>query len=412
MDTAMKIIVYSIILQGVWCKGFNISLPEKIEALNGCSVIIKCAFEIEEKYDQDLSETATGVWHKNDTSLTEHVVFNSSSNNHSIKATITGKLKAKDCTTVFYNVDSSHIGKYFFRLEGNGGLKWTYTKTSVSVDVINSPHNPTVKLYVDEKEVQSQQEVLEGSSVCLSCSAETLCSSPPATLTWSSTSRLPFSLQEKQNQNKLISHLKFTATPLQHTATFTCTVTYQLQDNNKTAHSNLTLHVTYAPKISISSSCNRTDVTVCLCEVDGNPSPKLVWHLSGRPVTNSTIMSISEERLSSTVLRSFITLHHSLTHTSTVQCVTTNTHGNDKQLFQWLLYAQDRGINILSVLIGAAVGVLVVMVGLTHQSLLIAVKMAITGQLFLSVNLDNTVGDGGRQQRNVLFNFLVDVILT
>ncbi|XP_051976455.1 Schwann cell myelin protein-like [Xyrauchen texanus] len=341
MDTAMKIILFSIILQGVWCKWFNISLPEKIEALNGCSVIIKCAFEIEEKYDQDLSETATGVWHKNDTSLTEHVVFNSSSNNHSIKATITGKLKAKDCTTVFYNVDSSHIGKYFFRLEGNGGLKWTYTKTSVSVDVINSPHNPTVKLYVDEKEVQSQQEVLEGSSVCLSCSAETLCSSPPATLTWSSSSRLPFSLQEKQNQNKLISHLNFTATPLQHTATFTCTVTYQLQDNNKSAHSNLTLHVTYAPKISISSSCNRTDVTVCLCEVDGNPSPKLEWHLSGRPVTNSTIMSISEERLSSTVLRSFITLHHSLTHTSTVQCVTTNTHGNDKHLFQWLLYAQE-----------------------------------------------------------------------
>ncbi|XP_051976558.1 sialic acid-binding Ig-like lectin 14 [Xyrauchen texanus] len=327
------------LLTGVWCGKFNISLPEKIEALSGSCVLIECAFEIEERFHQNLTESAAGIWFKDNS---KNPVFNSRnpSEKH-FRGKLTGKIEEKNCTTIFYDVSSNHDGKYYFRIEGNGGLKYTYHKPDVTINVIDSPHNPTVKLYVDEKEVQSQQEVLEGSSVCLSCSAETLCSSPPATLTWSSTSRHPFSLQEKQNQNKLISHLNFTATPLQHTVTFTCTVTYQLQDNNKTAHSNLTLHVTYAPKISLSSSCNRTDVTVCLCEVDGNPSPKLEWHLSGRPVTNSTIMSISEERLSSTVLRSFITLHHSLTHTSTVQCVTTNTHGNDKQLFQWLLYAQE-----------------------------------------------------------------------
>ncbi|KAL0151562.1 hypothetical protein M9458_053144, partial [Cirrhinus mrigala] len=57
-----------------------------------------------------------------------------------------------------------------------------------------------------------------------------------------------------------------------------------------------------------------TDVTVCFCEVDGNPSPELEWHLSGRPVTNSSNTFISEERLSSTGLRSSITLHHNNTH--------------------------------------------------------------------------------------------------
>ncbi|XP_051546827.1 sialic acid-binding Ig-like lectin 14 [Myxocyprinus asiaticus] len=355
---------------GVWCREFSISLPEKIEALNGCSVIIKCTFEINNTLDKDLTESATGVWYK-DGHGKKKIAFNSSIANPNpiIRGNISGKLHEKDCTTIFYDVSSNHNGKYYFRIEGNGGLKYTYKTASVAINVIDSPHNPTVKLYVDQKEVQSQQ-VLEGSSVSLSCSAETLCSSPPATLTWSSTPRLPFSLEEQQSQTELISHLNFTATHLQHTITFTCTVTYQLQNDNKTAHSNLTLHVTYAPKISLSSSCNRTDVTdVCLCEVDGNPSPKLEWHLSGRPVTNSTNSSISEERLSSTVLRSFITLHHSLTHTSTVQCVTTNTHGTATQLFQWLFYAQEStGINNLSVLIGAAVGVLVVMIwcGITH----------------------------------------------
>ncbi len=68
-----------------------------------------------------------------------------------------------------------------------------------------------------------------------------------------------------------------------------------------------------------------------------NPSPELEWHLSGRPVTNSSNMFISEERLSRTGLRSFIILHQSLTHTSTLQCVSRNIHGTDEQLFVLVL---------------------------------------------------------------------------
>ncbi|KAL0195919.1 hypothetical protein M9458_009491, partial [Cirrhinus mrigala] len=95
-----------------------------------------------------------------------------------------------------------------------------------------SPSKPTVQLYVEQKEVQDQEEVLEGSS--------TLCSSPPPTLTWSSTPRIPFS--ESSRLQELISDLNFTATHRQHGVTFTCTITYQLQDENKTAQNNITLH--------------------------------------------------------------------------------------------------------------------------------------------------------------------------
>ncbi|RXN37699.1 myelin-associated glyco -like protein [Labeo rohita] len=91
-----------------------------------------------------------------------------------------------------------------------------------------------------------------------------------------------------------------------------------------------------APKIFPSSSCTRTDVPVCFCEADGNPSPELEWHLSGRPVTNSSDTFISEERLSSTDLRSSITLHQSLTNKSTLQCVSKNTHGTASQLLHLL----------------------------------------------------------------------------
>ncbi|KAL0195926.1 hypothetical protein M9458_009498, partial [Cirrhinus mrigala] len=95
------------------------------------------------------------------------------------------------------------------------------------------------QLYVTQKEVLDQEEVLEGSST--RCSAETLCSSPPPTLTWSSTPRIP--LSESSRLQELISDLNFTATHRQHGVTFTCTITYQLQDRNKTAQNNITLHV-------------------------------------------------------------------------------------------------------------------------------------------------------------------------
>ncbi|XP_073693886.1 sialic acid-binding Ig-like lectin 14 [Garra rufa] len=359
MDTVEKIFFFCFLLQGVCCRHFCISLPKKIEALSGSCVIINCRFEINETNNKDLTERYIGVWFKDGTDLKNNLVFNSStSSQHSfIRGNITGKLKEKDCTTVFYDLRSNHSGKYYFRFEGEGRLKWTYATNNVSIHVIESPPKPTVQLYVEQKELQDQ-EVLEGSSVSLRCSAETLCSSPPPTLTWSSTPRIPLSESSRLQELILISDLNFTATHRQPRVTFTCTITYQLQDKTKTAQNSITLHVQYASKISNSSSCSRTNVTVCFCEADGNPSPELEWHLSGRPVTNSSNTFISEERLSSTGLRSSITLHQSLTNTSTLQCISNNTHGTARKQLQLPL---SRGLKIFSVLIEVAVGALVVM---------------------------------------------------
>ncbi|XP_067284557.1 sialic acid-binding Ig-like lectin 7 [Pseudorasbora parva] len=354
MNKAEKILLFSFLLQGVSCRNFNISLPERIEALSGSCVIIKCTFEIEEKYDTYLIESAaTGIWRKDGVS-TNNQVFNSRDPNSRFKGEITGTLHEKNCTTIFYDVSSDHSGKYYFRIESDG-LKYKYESSPSTINVIESPPKPTVKLI-------EEQEVMEESSVSLRCSAESLCSSPPPTLTWSSTPRIPLS---EIRQQELISDLNFTATHRHHRVTFTCTITYQLQDKNKTAQDNITLHVQYAPKISPSSSCIGEDVTVCFCEVDGNPSPELEWRLSGRPVTNSSNTFISEERLNSTGLRSSITLHQSLTHTSTLECVGNNTHGNARKLLQLPLSVNREFqfyMNLSSVMIGVAVGaVLVIM---------------------------------------------------
>lgn len=86
-----------------------------------------------------------------------------------------------------------------------------------------------------------------------------------------------------------------------------------------------------APKISNLSSCTHGDVIVYSCEAHGNPCPKLEWHLSGHSISNSTYTFISEEQLSSTYMRSIITLQPSLT--DTLQCVGTNGHGTASQRF-------------------------------------------------------------------------------
>ncbi|XP_073727821.1 myelin-associated glycoprotein [Misgurnus anguillicaudatus] len=326
-------------MPSVWCRDWSISLPEKIEALNGSCVTINCTFDINNTYDKDLTDSAAGVWLKDGSDLSKNAkMFYSNRTNLYFEGKIIGKLKSKNCTTIFYNVTSNYSGQFFFRIEGNGGLKYTYTQKSVSINVIASPPKPTVQMFKDQMEVKLREKVLEGSSMCLRCSAKTLCSSSPPTLTWSSTDRLHLNensrLQlDQPNQTEIISDLNFTATHLLHGVTFICTITYQLQQRITTAQNYITLSVQYAAKISF-FSCNRTDV--CLCEAHGNPSPKVEWHLSGRLVSNFTNTFISEERLSSTDLRSFISLHQSLTHTDTLQCVTINTHGNASQQIQLL----------------------------------------------------------------------------
>ncbi|KAL1275909.1 hypothetical protein QQF64_035532 [Cirrhinus molitorella] len=424
MSVAEKICIFVLLLRGVYCGEFSISLPEKIEALSGSCVIINCTFETNQLFGKALTEgSATVLWLKDGSDINKHQVFNSRDPKPNyFEGEMTGKLHEKNCTTVFYNVSSNYNGKYYFRIMTSEGKKYTY-HVNFSINVIESPHKPTVQLSAEQKEVQDQEEVLEGSSVSLRCSAETLCSSPPPALTWSSTPRIPLSESSRLQELILISELNFTATHHQHGVTFTCTITYQLQDENKTAQNNITLHVQYspkntsvsvspvgsvlkgssvtltcssdanpavlnytwsreiegqlkqmqtgdtltfnrtdlkhrgwyhctaqnqhgsqnssvmldiqyAPKISSSSSCTRTDVTVCFCEADGNPCPELEWHLSGRPVINSSNTFISEERLSSTGLRSSITLHQSLTNTSTLQCISKNTHGTARKLLQ------------------------------------------------------------------------------
>ncbi|KAK3517433.1 hypothetical protein QTP70_010677 [Hemibagrus guttatus] len=267
------------ILHTVLCREFSISLPESVEALRGLCVLIPCSFQIKEQYDADLQKDPTGIWLKDGTDVNRNKVFNSKvPTENKIEGEIIGDLLMKNCTTIFYNIRERDRGDYYFRIETTGLLKYTYRPSSVSLRVQDSPISPSITLYKeDQGEVEDQNEVVEGTSVSLICSAPAApCLLKPPTFTWNF---LPEERRQEQNHNTSFSssQLNFTATHLHHGLTFTCTTTYQLQNQNKSAQSSHTLHVLYGPRnTSVSASPSASVLlgsSVSLsCSSDANPA--------------------------------------------------------------------------------------------------------------------------------------------
>ncbi len=108
---------------GVFC-GFSINLPQTVEALQGSCFFIPCTFDIDQQYNDSLTDTAKRMWYKGET-----LVFDSSKPDTGLfKGEIFGTATQKNCSTRFDNVTQNHNGSYYFRLEGNGGLKYSYIK--------------------------------------------------------------------------------------------------------------------------------------------------------------------------------------------------------------------------------------------------------------------------------------------
>ncbi|XP_053097831.1 myelin-associated glycoprotein isoform X2 [Pangasianodon hypophthalmus] len=277
MNAPEKLIIIFCLFQGVLCREFSISLPQSVEALRGLCVLIPCRFEIEKQYDADLKTALTGIWFKDDPFINK--VFNSKvTKENKIEGKIIGDLRMKNCTTIFYNISERDSGRYYFRIETSGRLKHTYSSSSVDIRVRDSPISPSITLYKeDQGKVEDQNEVVEGTSVSLICSAPAPpCLLKPTTFTWNF---LPEERRQEQKRNTSFSssQLNFNSTHLHHGVNFTCTATYQLQNKNKSAQSSFTLHVLYAPRNTTVSASPSASVllgsSVSLsCSSDANPA--------------------------------------------------------------------------------------------------------------------------------------------
>ncbi|KAJ8287559.1 hypothetical protein COCON_G00002180 [Conger conger] len=302
MTEVERFILIGCLLQGALGRDFAVMLPQSIEVLSGSCVLIPCRFEIPPEMINDLVAPAKGIWRKSHTG--GRVVFDSSiaPGNNEIEGTLLGQLLRKNCTTILDRFPSSYRDHYFYRFENP---KFLYTfATAIHINAQDSPPKP--------KLTPEKVEVMEGTSVSLSCSAAAPCPKLPPNLTW--TPRLSDSVDQLQenedNTTSVSSDLTFTASHLHHGQKITCRALYTLQQGgNQTSEASLILTVLYMPQISGSGSCSRTAAEIsCSCESRGNPSPSMEWHVSGLRVTNSTDRVIREEQLGNTGLRSSLTM--------------------------------------------------------------------------------------------------------
>ncbi|XP_073694110.1 B-cell receptor CD22-like [Garra rufa] len=210
-----------------------------------------------------ISDTsAKRMWYKDGRSSVK--VFDSSSPNTGLfKGQIFGSATQKNCTTRFDNVNQSHDGSYFFRVEANG-----------------SPPKPAVSVFKDQQEVKEMMEVMEGSSVSLRCSTKIFCLSHPPSLTWSSSLNENITGRQYQSQTELISDLNFTVSHRHHGVTFTCSATHQLQEPFTTQRSRV-LRVQYAPKrtsLSVAGLVLEGRSVTLSCSSDANPAVNYTWY--------------------------------------------------------------------------------------------------------------------------------------
>uniref|UniRef100_A0A671RUI9 Si:ch73-177h5.2 n=1 Tax=Sinocyclocheilus anshuiensis TaxID=1608454 RepID=A0A671RUI9_9TELE len=287
-------------------------ISSKVEALNGSCVFIPCTFDINQQLENYLTDSAKRMWFKDGRST---AVFDSSRpNNGLLKGEIFGTATEKNCTTRFDNVDQSHDGSYYFRLEANGVLKYNYkepTYSQVQITVLGSPPKPTLSIFPD------QQETTEGSSVSLRCSTKIFCPSRPPSLTWSSSLIESVTGQQYQSQTELISDLNFTVSHRHHRVTFNCTATHQLQQPSTTLnYINL-----YAPKNTSlsafpSSSVMEGNPVTLICSSDANPAVNYTWYRD------------TERPLNPVQTGSNLTIKNTdPTHSGRYYCTAENKHG-------------------------------------------------------------------------------------
>ncbi|KAJ8245242.1 hypothetical protein COCON_G00235500, partial [Conger conger] len=241
----------------------------------GSCVLIPCRFETPSDFEKYLPRT-TVQWRseKDDT-----VMFDSKSQSKSLlQGTFTGDLQRKDCTTLLENLPKRAHDKYHLRLEEP--IKWSYKETFLELNVTDSPPKP--------KLTPEKVEVMEGTSVSLSCSAAAPCPKLPPNLTW--TPKLSDSvdqLQEDKDKTKSVSSvLTFTASHLHHRQKITCRALYTLQQggNQKTSEARLTLKVRYPPKntsVSVSPSgsvLEGSSVTLTCSSKASPPVQNYTWY--------------------------------------------------------------------------------------------------------------------------------------
>ncbi|XP_014914560.1 sialic acid-binding Ig-like lectin 10 [Poecilia latipinna] len=254
---------------------FNITAPNNIEALSGSCLEIPCSFIANHsEFNKEIS--IYGIWMKGTLDFDSNpndVIFNSSKSVNTYPLELTGNLSENNCTTLFSDLNSRYTDMYFFRIE-NGPFRATSCAHPLTITVKDSPWSPSINVPSDLKEHQS---------VTVTCSAFTPCPHSPPQLTWNLQ-------QDSLRQTEKNTDGTFT-TKIQENITLSdthdgynirCSARYPVIGGNKTAETEVTLSVSYAPRntsasISPSGLVSAGSWVELSCSSRAKPPPRFTW---------------------------------------------------------------------------------------------------------------------------------------
>ncbi|XP_051537774.1 B-cell receptor CD22-like isoform X2 [Myxocyprinus asiaticus] len=272
---------------------FDAILPRSITALSGSCVEIPCTFNVSDFEDRlKTADITFGCWIKEtdhfDLTKPDNIVFNGSQNiirgfSH---IEMLGNVSQRECTTVFYDIMKNHSDIYYFRLqmEPNKVFRATF---------VNSPINISVSDVPMPLELTPLQEVMEETTVSVSCSAEAPCPKQPPKLSWSNIPKsaiITTQLQEKPDKTQSVfSQITFKPSYMDHRKNISCTVTYPRNTSNDiTVETTMMLRVLFPPKethiITEPSATVSVGTNVTLtCKSKASPSNDMnyTWYKRG-----------------------------------------------------------------------------------------------------------------------------------
>ncbi|XP_041811539.1 myelin-associated glycoprotein isoform X2 [Chelmon rostratus] len=255
------------LMQGVFCKTWDLTLPRTIVAISGSCVTIPCHFEVPNSEERNvLNCTNKGVWKKG--SISGPSVFTA----RTIKGNVIGDLTKKNCTTAFHSFLEDHSDDYFYRLECTESLRFSFSN-GVRITARSAPDAPTLT---------SERLVSEGALMKLQCTVPVPCSFLPPSITWfprdNSWEELTQMQQSADEQMIMKSTLSFFASAEHHDQRVACSVSYPLTEGGSTEPSTATqrLKVQYGPRFTVATLSTSGPVsegrTVTItCSSDANP---------------------------------------------------------------------------------------------------------------------------------------------
>lgn len=112
------------------------NIPTKIPALQGSCVVIPCTYTYPKPTSNKILNRWRGFWRKGNKIVTTSLPKWKLSEEYKKRTQFLGDLPSRNCTMLLDGIRKTDVGPFYFRIEMPQYKSFSYTKNTVSIDVI------------------------------------------------------------------------------------------------------------------------------------------------------------------------------------------------------------------------------------------------------------------------------------